>query len=202
MGTSRAVAFLGSRKNIVGCAGGLAGLGAAVAGFGGAWWWVLPVGLYAAGVLATPPARVRLVASGPDAADEAGAIRRDLSTLLARLDPLAGRLPDGAHAAVRDVAALLFELLDRPDALAAAPDQAYGVTRVVRSDLPISLETYLALPRWYGSGQPADDLAAQLELIRADVERIAAAVYAADAQRLTDHTRYLRDRVNRLEQPD
>ena len=194
MDTSSTVAYLASRKNVVGSLGGLAGLGLAVAGFGGAWWWVLPVGLYAAGALAARPDRVRLAPSDRDDA-ETSAIRTDLTTLLVRLDPVAARLPAGAHGAVREIAELVFEVLARPDALVRAPEQGYALTRVVRTDLPTSLETYLSLPRWYASGRPADDLTAQLGLIRADAQRIAEAVYAADAQRLSDHTRYLRDRA-------
>lgn len=201
MDTSSAVAYLASRKNVVGCLGGLAGLGLAVAGFGGAWWWVLPVGLYSAGALATRPDRVQLASSGtalsgPDSAvADASAIRTDLTTLLARLEPMAARLPEGALPAVREIAELVFDVIGRPDALARAPEQSFALTRMVRTDLPTSLETYLGLPRWYASGRPADDLTAQLALIRADAQRIAEAVYSADAQRLSDHTRYLRDRA-------
>jgi hypothetical protein len=204
--TSRAVAYLGSRKNVVGCLGGMVGLGLGAAGFGGSWWWVLVVGLYAAGALATPPARVEFAADGSESLGS-GAIRTDLATLLARIDATRGRLPDGAHDRIRETAALLFEILDHPDTLAGSPEQAYAVARVVRSDLPTSLATYLALPKWYAAGRPGDELRAQLALIQDDTRRLAEAVYAADARRLADHTRYLRDRAaetrpSTLEEPD
>ncbi|MFI5956012.1 hypothetical protein [Cryptosporangium sp. NPDC051539] len=203
MGTNRFLVYLSSRKNIVGCVGGLAGLGLGAAGFGGAWWWVMAVGLYAAGALATPSERVRLVVAG-DSSEDAAAVRADLASLVKRVDAVSGRLPAGALERVRETAELLLGVLDRPAALAGVPDQAYAVSRVVRSDLPTSLESYLALPRWYGGGRPSAELMKQLDLIRADTRRVAEAVYAADEQRLADHTRYLEergDRPNPLEGP-
>jgi hypothetical protein len=211
--TSRALGYLGSRKNIVGSIGGLVGLGLGAVGFGGSWWWVLTVGLYGAGALATPPEKVNLVTSDLQTASaEAGALRADLTTLLGRLQKVSGRLPVGADDLVKQTAELLFAVLGRPDALASTPDHAYAVARAIRADLPTSLESYLQLPRWYVSGRrpgaersAADELQKQLRLIHADAQRVAEEVYALDAQRMADHTRYLEERAaagaNDLEGP-
>ena len=203
MGISRGLGYLGSWKNIAGSAGGLIGLGLGAAGLGGSFWWVLPIGLYAAGALVAPGQRVSLVTSDLQTASaEASAVRADLKTLLARLGKVSGRLPAGADELVKQTAELLFAVLDRPDALASTPDQAYAVARAVRVDLPTSLETYLKLPRWYVSGRrpgaersAADELQRQLQLIHADVQRMADDVYALDAQQMADHTRYLEERA-------
>ena len=203
MGTSRALGYLGSRKNIVGSIGGLVGLGLGAAGFGGSWWWVLTVGLYGAGALATPPEQIHLVGSELESASaEASALRADLETLLARLGKVSGRLPAGADQLVGQIAELVSAVLDRPDTLASTPDDAFAVARLIRVDLPTSLETYLQLPRWYVSGRrpgtersAAEELQKQLQLIHADAQRVAEDVLALDARRMADHTRYLEERA-------
>ncbi|MFG1927354.1 hypothetical protein [Cryptosporangium sp. NPDC048952] len=142
MAINELVVYLGSRKNVVGCLGGLVGLALAAFGFGGSWWWVLVVGLYAAGALATPPARAAVALDGESM--EPAAIRTDLASVLAHVNAVSGRLPAGAEQRIRETATLLRDVLDRPDALEGAPEQAYAVSRVVRSDLPTSLQTFLA----------------------------------------------------------
>lgn len=194
MAISRVIAYLGSRKNIAGCVGGLVGLGLGAAGFGGAWWWVLVLGLYAAGALAVPQARATPAPASRAPSMEPRAIRDDLVALLTHLEARSDRLPSGARDRIRETAAVLTEVIDRPGALESSPEQAYAVSRVVRSDLPTSLETFLALPKWYAGGKPTEELLAQLTLIRDDSRRLAESIYAADAQRLADHTRYLRER--------
>ncbi|MFF4379064.1 hypothetical protein [Kitasatospora sp. NPDC001547] len=51
---SRVLRYLESARNLVGCAGGAAGLGLHFAGLGGAWWPAVVAGLYGAGALLTP----------------------------------------------------------------------------------------------------------------------------------------------------
>ncbi|MER5640859.1 hypothetical protein ABT095_28405 [Kitasatospora sp. NPDC002227] len=54
MATSRALRYLESTKNLVGCGLGAGGLVLHLAGLGGPWWPALVAGLYAAGALLAP----------------------------------------------------------------------------------------------------------------------------------------------------
>ncbi|MFJ9610858.1 hypothetical protein ACIRS1_31405 [Kitasatospora sp. NPDC101176] len=53
----RALAYLESTRNLVGCGAGAVGLGLHFAGLGGVWWPGVVAGLYGAGALLTPGAR-------------------------------------------------------------------------------------------------------------------------------------------------
>ncbi|MCO5999017.1 hypothetical protein [Actinoallomurus rhizosphaericola] len=193
--SDRLVRYLGSTKNLVGSAGGLAGLGLHFAGLAGPYWPLIVVGLYGAGALAAPPQRVTLVID--DTVAQTGRLRADLDGLVARAGE--HRLPAEARERVDVIASVLRDVLLRSDVLSDSPDLMYEVSRAVRTDLPTSLETYLNLPRWYavrrtGHGTAGEELIAQLDLITASVTRTAEAVYDADHRRMRDHTRYLRDR--------
>ena len=72
MATSR---YLGSTRNIVGCLGGLLGLGLYFAGLAGPFWPTVVAALYAAGALLAPPDRVVLVT---DPTEEASRLRREI----------------------------------------------------------------------------------------------------------------------------
>ncbi|HWO59599.1 MAG TPA: hypothetical protein VNO31_06150 [Umezawaea sp.] len=182
--------YLGSTRNIVGCAGGLLGLGLYFAGLAGSYWLVVVVGLYGVGALLAPPDRVTLVT---DPTEEAAGLRRDLDALVAHV--AAARVPDGVAPRLDRVADVLRGLLDRPRELRADPDALHTATRVIGTDLPLSVQNYLNLPWWYAAARQSDaELLRQLDLIEADVVRTAERFHEADARRQADHTRYLEDR--------
>ena len=182
--------YLASTRNIAGCVGGLLGLGLYFAGVAGVYWPAVVVGLYAAGALLAPPERVILVT---DPTEEASRLRGDLDALVARVAD--SRVPPGVAPRLERVADVLRGLLDRPRELRADPDALHTATRVIGTDLPLSVQNYLNLPWWYAAAKQADaELLRQLDLIEADVVRTAERFHDADAQRQADHTRYLEDR--------
>jgi hypothetical protein len=86
-------------------------------------------------------------------------------------------------------------MLDRPRELRADPDALHAVTRVIGTDLPLSVQSYLNMPWWYAAAKQADgELVRQFGLLENDVIRTAERFHAADAQRQADHGRYLEDR--------
>jgi len=182
--------YLGSTRNIVGCLGGLLGLGLYFAGLAGPFWPTVVAALYAAGALLAPPDRVVLVT---DPTEEASRLRRDLDALVARVAH--SRVPLGVEPRLERVADVLRGLLDRPRELRADPDALHTATRVIGTDLPLSVQNFLNLPWWYVAAKKSDaELLRQLDLIEADVVRTAERFHDADAQRQADHTRYLEDR--------
>ncbi|WP_018682464.1 hypothetical protein [Actinokineospora enzanensis] len=202
MATSRrVVGYLGSTKNLVGCVGGLLGIGLHALGIGGGLWPVVVVGLYLVGALAAPPEKVHLTV---DPADAASRLRADMTALLDKVRTAASRMPEGALPRLERIVEVLDSLLTRPDELAADPEALHGTTRLVRVDVPLAVETYLNLPWWLSvakkvnSGTPtaAEELLTQLELLTKDAETVSGRFFADDLRKQSDHTRYLRDRAD------
>ncbi|MBW4722069.1 hypothetical protein [Saccharothrix obliqua] len=184
--------YLGSTRNLAGCVGGLLGVGLHLLGLVGAWWPLVVVALYTAGALLAPPEKARPVSV--DAATEADRVRAELDELVAGSSALPGAAADG----VRRVADLLRDVLARPDRLAADPDLRHELVRLARTDLPLSVRTYLDLPRWLATRETGDgpgaeeELVTQLGLLERQAHRLAERCYADDVHRQADHTRYLR----------
>jgi hypothetical protein len=193
-GGGRIGRYLGSTKNLVGCVGGLVGLVLFFTGVSGPYWPLVVAGLYGAGALVAPPERkVSLVID--DTATETGRLRTDLEGLVTRVRSLGP--PEEALARLEEIAPMLRDLLGRTDLLSASPDSLYEISRAIRTDLPTSFETYLNLPRWYAlrhGDEASAELVTQLGLIADSVAKTAGDVYATEAQRMRDHTAYLRDR--------
>lgn len=182
--------YLGSWKNLAGCTGGLIGLGLHFAGLAGSYWALVVIGLYGVGALVAPPERVTLVT---DPVEEADALRSELDALVERVRGF--RVPDEVAPRFAEIAEVLRGMLDRPRELRADPDALHAVTRLVGTDLPLSVQTYLNLPWWYAAARGSGaELVRQLDLLHADAVRTAERFHAADAQRQADHTRYLEDR--------
>ncbi|MFG1642625.1 hypothetical protein ACGFMK_20225 [Amycolatopsis sp. NPDC049252] len=182
--------YLGSTKNLAGCVGGLVGLGLYLTGVVGAIWPVVVIALYAVGALLAPPEKVRLLP------DTSGELRASLETLVSSVSTQASRMPTSTVDTVRRIAEVLHDLLAQPARLSADPDLRHSVVRLVRTDLPLSVETFLNLPWWFASRRAgaSEELVAQLGLLEAEAHRIAERFYSADVDRQADHTRYLRDR--------
>jgi hypothetical protein len=174
--------YLGSTKNLAGSALGLVGVLLYVFGVVGSYWPVVVVALYGAGALLVPGERKRV-----PAIEE---LRTDLAAVVAQAE----RLPSSASAFVHRIDSVLGELLARTSG--ADPDLLHRMIRLVRSDLPTSIEAYLNVPERLAR---QDELLAQLDLIEYEAHQIAERFYADDINRQADHTRYLRDRAGRPE---
>ncbi|OXM55592.1 hypothetical protein [Amycolatopsis alba] len=189
------IRYFGSTKNLAGCVGGLIGLALYLAGVVGGLWPVVVAGLYAVFALLAPPERVRLTSV------DTGHLRADLVSLVEKVTVRAQRMPESSVDSVRRIAGILDDILSRPERWAADPDVQHAVTRLARTDLPLSVETYLNLPWWFAAkrragGEPSasEELLAQLELLETEAHRIAERFYAGDVHQQADHSRYLRER--------
>ncbi|WP_309111067.1 hypothetical protein [Saccharothrix sp.] len=185
------IRYLGSTKNLVGCVGGLIGVVLYVTGVVGSWWPAVVAGLYAVGALLAPPEKVRLVPK--DAATEAWELRAGLSTLVREVAAQRSRMPESTMDSVRRVVEVLDDMLGKPERL-TDPDLRHNLVRLARTDLPLSVQTYLNLPWWLSAQRKADEeLVAQLGLLEGQARQLAERFYASDVNRQTDHGRYLRD---------
>jgi hypothetical protein len=183
-----------SRRNLVGCGCGLAGLALTLTGLAGAYWPVVVGGLYGAGALLTPPDRpARPAVAGPDLSP--AALRADfgrLRTYLASLD-----VPPAAEARAAELTALLDALLDAEET-AGDPEALHVLSRAVRRDVPEAFDAYVRT-RWWsrltpGAEPPERHLLRQLGLLADELGRLAAAV--REARELRQHiiTTELEDR--------
>ncbi|WP_239330895.1 hypothetical protein [Frankia sp. CiP3] len=191
----KALAWMGSLKNIAGCTGALGGLGLTAAGVVGPPQWPLVVAaLYAVGALIAPARRPAPAGTQPSAAE--------LRTVVdAQLRALAGRAPAEVTAAADRVAAALREVLDRPHLLRAGSPETFVVVRTIADYLPTALEVYLGLPTQYAETHRLDDgrtprrvVIDQLGLLEAGIRDVTEAAAAGDTAKLLSHGRFLADR--------
>ncbi|MFJ3900766.1 hypothetical protein [Streptomyces sp. NPDC090025] len=197
MATSRpgnpVMRYVESRKNLIGCACGLAGLGVTLTGAAGALWPVVVVGLYGAGALIAPPERIPLPPL-PDVDDQIEELRADLDTLRGYLAQI--ELPPAAHGRLTELDTLLGALLE--PGWVTDQEHARVLARAVRKDVPEAVDAY-ERTRWWsrvvpGSEPPERHLERQLGALHDECVRIADSLREAEALRQETHTRYLEDR--------
>ncbi|MFI6346276.1 hypothetical protein [Streptomyces sp. NPDC050560] len=178
-------AYLESRKNIAGMAGGVVGLVLALTGAAGALWPLAVAGLYAAGALIAPPERPP--APGfTDPAEQLDALRADFETLYEYLGSV--DLPDAPTRELTALTDVLAALLERgwvAEALADDPEGLHKVARAIRGDIPEAVDAYVRT-RWWdrlgpGTQSPERALSHHLSLIHQDVRKVGEAL--AEEQR-------------------
>jgi hypothetical protein len=192
--------YLGSRKNIAGMAGALAGVGLHLGGLIGDVWPVVAAGLYGVGALVGPsdppaePAEPRLT----------DVLRADAAALLSRVEGRSGALPEGTAGDVRRIIDAVVLVLDRLDVVAdqetdrvAAPERLADAAEIVRVELPECLETYLGRAPSTPEAPAARELRAQLELVTGRADRLVAQVPDVHVRRAEDLTREMRRRHER-----
>jgi len=187
--------YLTSRRNLTGS--GLALLAAALVVIDpvGPQGIVLVIGFYLAGVVAvrgTP----RFHRLGFDPMQ----VQR---FLLAEIAAVAGRVPPDIWIRIQRIELTIrAEILPRLDCLPLGAPELYLVERTARDFLPTAVETYLQLPGGYASpgGATAHQvLVDELDLLEAQMRRVAEVVHRADMNRLLAHRRFLEDRFSRLD---
>ncbi|MDJ0385904.1 hypothetical protein [Streptomyces sp. G-G2] len=195
---ARVLGYLESRKNLAGCAGGMAGLALTVSGVAGTFWPVVVAGLYGAGALIAPP-EVPVVPPVPEPAEELGALREDFGRLrryLAEVD-----LPPAAGGRLTELVELYGAMLDPgwvADVLAAEANTVLALSRGIRQDVPECVDTYNRT-RWWtrmapGGESPERHLERQLSALYDEAERLTAGLRESEARRQQTHTTYLEGR--------
>ena len=190
--------YLESRKNLVGSAGGIAGLALTFTGLAGAYWPAVVLGLYGAGALIAPPERPPLP-DFPDPSAQLDELRGDFGKLREYLDGI--ELPPAAAGRLTELTELLAALLDPgwvAAVLAQDPEGVHAVSRAVRQDIPEAVDTFVRT-RWWtrltaGTEPPERHLERQLALLHQESERLATQLRETEARRQESHTRYLEDR--------
>ncbi|MEU9717031.1 hypothetical protein [Streptomyces sp. NPDC047976] len=198
MATSRALAYLESKKNLWGSACGLLGLGLTVAGVAGTYWPAVVAGLYGAGALIAPPDRAA-PPPFPGPAEQLDLVREDLGRLRGYVAEV--ELPPAAEGKLSELLDLYAALLDPgwpAQVLAAEPEAVHSLARAVRLDVPECVDTYNRT-RWWtrltpGGESPERHLERQLSLLSEEAERLTAELQDREALRQQTHTAYLEGR--------
>ncbi|MFF5145889.1 hypothetical protein ACFY6U_40295 [Streptomyces sp. NPDC013157] len=200
MATNKALAYLESRKNLTGSAGGLLGLVLTFTGVAGPYWPVVVAGLYGAGALIAPPERPALPDFPTPSAqlEEVRADFRKLETYLAEVG-----LPATTETRLAELTGLLTALLDpgwAAELLAQDPEGVHVLSRTVRQDIPEAVDSFVRT-RWWtrltpGQEPPERHLERQLGLLKEEAVQLAAGLRDTEARRQETHTRYLEDRSN------
>ena len=190
--------YLGSRKNIAGMAGALAGVGLHLAGVIGDIWPVVAVGLYGVGALIGPSDPLRDPPPEPRLTDT---LRSEAAALLDRVQTQAGALPSGTLADVDRIVGAVRLALDRLDQVAdletdriAAPERLADAAEILRIELPLCLDTYLGRAPSTPEEPAARELGAQLKLVVARADRLVAQVPDIHVRRAEELTREMRRR--------
>jgi len=187
--------YLTSRRNLTGS--GLAILAAALVVIDpvGPQAILLVIGFYLAGVVAvrgTP--RVHRLGFDPIQVQR---------SLLKEIAAVAGRVPPDIWIRIQRIELTIrAEILPRLDCLPLGAPELYLVERTARDFLPTAVETYLRLPAGYASPGGAIAyrvLVDELDLLEAQMRRVAEVVHRADMDRLLAHRRFLQDRFSRLD---
>ncbi|MGW6419068.1 hypothetical protein [Streptomyces sp. NPDC055055] len=194
MATSdRLLRYAESRKNLTGCACGIAGVGIALTGAAGALWPLVVAGLYAAGALIAPPERPD-APHFPDAGEQLDALREDFATLRAYLAET--ELPPAARDRLTALDSLVEALLE--PGWVSDPEHLHVLARAVRQDVPEAVDAFVRT-RWWarvapGTEPPERHLERQLSALHDEAAAIAAALQEAEELRQQTHTRYLEER--------
>ncbi|MFE2013935.1 hypothetical protein [Streptomyces sp. NPDC059491] len=194
MATSdRLLRYAESRKNLTGCACGIAGVGIALTGAAGALWPLVVAGLYAAGALIASPERPD-APHFPDAGEQLDALREDFATLRAYLAET--ELPPAARDRLTALDSLVEALLE--PGWVSDPEHLHVLARAVRQDVPEAVDAFVRT-RWWarvapGTEPPERHLERQLSALHDEAAAIAAALQEAEELRQQTHTRYLEER--------
>jgi len=190
--------FLYSRRNIVGSALAIFGLGMLFLGVtSGLIGLGAVVGLYAVGYLATPPERgVSLTLfDTQDTRD----MTQGLQKLLASIQ---GRVSDDVYRKVGSIAhSIVVTLPQNGGGIDPADPNVNLIRQTAISYLPEALNAYLAIPRIYAERRPVDGaktahdvLMDQLNVMDTRLHETADAIAKNDTDRLMSNVRFLQER--------
>ncbi|MFI9747398.1 hypothetical protein [Streptomyces sp. NPDC052494] len=193
--SNRLLRYAESRKNLTGCAAGLAGLGLTLTGAAGSLWPLVVVGLYGAGALIAPPERPD-TPHFPSTDEQLDALRADFTSLRAYLAEV--ELPSALRERLTALDTLIEALLE--PGWVSDPEHLHVLARAVRLDVPEAVDTFVRT-RWWsrftsGADAPESHLERQLTALHEEATAIATALQEAEEIRQHIHTEYVEGRGN------
>ncbi|MDD5036347.1 MAG: hypothetical protein PHE55_16500 [Methylococcaceae bacterium] len=197
--TRRFYLFLYSPGNILGCFLGLIGLGLFFIGLIKVYWAGIVAGLYALGFLLAPANR-RL--------DLKIDTQLNMEEILKALEAMAKtvrrkKAPKEVIPLVDSIKVSIAEILPNLARQAASPYDVHVIRQTALEYLPDMLETYLALPPAFARLHPVKDgktatqiFIEQLQLLDAEMKKLAVDILQDDTQALIAHGNFLREKFS------
>jgi hypothetical protein len=186
--------YLYSRKNIVGSALGLLGIGLFFLGIIGPVWPAVVIGMYLIGALVTPSGQKWDLLGGVEPSDIKAALDRQVAGVK-------GKVPDEVFQKVLSIQQTILSIMPKIDRLGPGSKDAFIVQKTATDYLPSTLQAYLNLPRAYATVHRLDDgrtaskvLMDQLTLLDSKLNEVADAVNKNDTDALLANGRFLEDR--------
>jgi hypothetical protein len=187
--------YLTGRRNLAGSGLALLAAGLVLLDPVGPQGILLVISFYLAGVVA-----VRGNPKVPRFGFDPMQVQRSLSEEIAAV---AGRVPPPIWIRIQRIELTIrTEILPRLECLPLGAPELYLVERTARDFLPTAVKTYLQLPGGYASSRGATAyqvLVDELDLLEAQMRRVAEIVHRTDMDRLLAHRRFLEDRFRRLD---
>ena len=194
----RLTRYLTSRRNLAGCALALLGAGLTVVDPVGPAGLLLVAAFYGLGAAAMPSNRA-VSRFGFDPTQVEKAMSREISEM-------SGRVPPDIILRVQRIELIIrAQILPRLDGLPPGSLDLYLVERTARGYLPTAVDQYLRLAIAAAASQPHGSEAAraalidQLNLLEAEMRRIADGLQRTDMDRMLAHRRFLSERFGRLD---
>ena len=195
----RLLLYLYSTGNIVGSLLGIFGLVLFFLGFINQFWFLIVIGLYGIGVLATPHSPTyELSLKNQLTADD---IRMELDELIRKIK---GKVPKEVLDVVQSIKASILEVLPQIVDLEGSDYNIFTIKKTALDYLPASLQNYLNLPPAYANLHPVKDgktskqlLLDQLGLLDQEMKEVVQAVNANDTQKLIVQGQFLKEKFQK-----
>ena len=140
----------------------------------------------------------------PPSRDPVEDLEQQLTELVRRVNRAGGTMPEGGVPAVREVEDVLRPLLRYLRSNPPTAEEMIPVRATVTDYLPSTVNAFLALPPDFAlthrnrmGRTPAEELLEQLRLLAEGAQEYATAIYAGDAQELTNQGRFLATKFTR-----
>jgi hypothetical protein len=195
----RLMLFLYSTPNIVGSLLGILGLVLFFLGIIGPFWFLIVVGLYVIGVLATPHSPTyELSLKNQLTVDD---IRAELEGLVRKIQ---GKVPKEVMDLVQSIKTSIVEVLPQIVDLSGSDYNIFLIKQTALDYLPESLQNYLNLPPAYANLRPVKDgktskqlLIEQLSLLDSEMKEVVQAIYSNDTQKLMAQGQFLKEKFQK-----
>ena len=191
--------FLYSTPNIIGSALGIVGLLLFFLGIIHNFWFLIVVGLYGIGVLATPHSPTyELSLKNQLTVDD---IRQELNDLVRKIQ---GKVPKEIMDLVLSIKTSIFEVLPQIVDLSSGDQNIYLIKQTALDYLPATLQKYMNLPPAYASLHPVQDgktpkqlLIEQITLLDDKMKEVVQAINNNDTQKLLVQGQFLKDKFHK-----
>jgi hypothetical protein len=197
--TQRLWLFLYGTPNIVGSALGLVGLLLYFAGIINAFWFLIVVGLYAIGVVATPRNPTVDLQLRNQVTVEA--VRAELEELVRAVRR---KLPKELLAKVESIKESILSILPKIVDVNSGDYNTYVIRQTALEYLPDALENFLNLPPAYANLHPVKNgktarqlLGDQLDLLDTSMKQIVEDFHRNDTQKILIHGRFLAEKFHK-----